>query len=289
MDLRFIKLRVAGADLLLLEELGEGRGLAGPALARAILDRRRGVGGLRLLSLARSEREFWLEVYDGRGSRELPAFDAALCAARWLLDTGRVGGEQIRLRRGRGEFLVDVLDGSSLGIALGPALDLPERRPLEPGQARERRMRIETREGSFEALPLALGAAGPSGGREEGEGGPKGPEAVVVFREGGGRGLRVRLRSSSGREPPPALPLRIISEGELQLGRPRNARLDAASQAALALGAAALLGRAADEALIRSGEDGLWARRNEAGGLYVAARPAYVFRGEYHFEEGSAP
>jgi hypothetical protein len=69
------------------------------------------------------------------------------------------------------------------------------------------------------------------------------------------------------------------------IGNPRDARVDTVSMAAMALGAASLLHLASNEAFVRSGDGGLWVRRNTEGSLYVAARPAYVFRGEFHLDE----
>ncbi len=292
MDLGFIKLRIAGSDLLLLEGIGDGRGRDRSALARSILHRRRGVGALRLAIISRAEKELWLEVYDRQGSREAALFDASLCAARWLLDSGLAESDSLRFRNGQGEIHVDVLDGSSLGLAVGPLLGLPDGEPLDPQGAGERRLHIESKGESFDALPVALRARGasarkaPSEGREEGESRPRGPEGVVFFHEGGQGPLRVRLAASrTSARPPAAVPTRIISEGSVGIGTPRDARVDTVSMAAMALGAASLLGRTAEEALVTSGDGGLWVRRNSAGGIYVAARPSYVYRGDFPFEE----
>ena len=84
-----------------------------------------------------------------------------------------------------------------------------------------------------------------------------------------------------------AIPTLCIGEAELRVGGAKDPRIDQVSMAAMALGAANLLGRVSEEALVRSGEGGLWVRRGPKG-LYVAARPSYVFRGEFHIdEEGS--
>lgn len=276
MDLAFIKLRVAGADLILAEGVGEGRVRGRPALAQAVLDRRRGVGGLRFVAVDRVERDFWIEVLDRDGSPATAPWDAALCATRWLLDSGRVGGDSIRFRRGGGEIVVDVLDGSSLGVSLGPLLALPDRAVYDGNLALARRLRIEAKAGSFDALPVAVDNPGEDG---------RGVEAVVFFKNGGADPLRVRLRRSSrGGPPPSAVPAAIISDAELRVGLPRDGRIDATSMAGMALGAASFLGRSDEEALVRSGDGGLWARRGAKDSIYVASRPAYVFRGDFHFE-----
>jgi len=289
MDLRFIKLRVAGSDLLLVEGVDgvgtDDRGVdvhSGPggdlaSLARSVLHRRRGVGALRFVTVARSEKDFRLDVYDREGENRVARFDAALCAARWLLDSGGAGGESLRFKSGEEDILVDILDGSFLGVSAGPLLGLPDRRPLDAELALERRMRIEAKGEAFDALPVALGARGA------------GIEGVVFFHEGGAGPLKVRLGSRRRNAiPPVAIPTRSVSEGEIGIGTPRDARVDSVSMAAMALGAANLLGRSGDDALVRSGDGALWARRNGAGSLYVAARPAYVFRGEFHIEDADS-
>ncbi|HUX36772.1 MAG TPA: hypothetical protein VMV44_02600 [Rectinemataceae bacterium] len=292
MDLGFIKLRIAGSDLLLLEGIGDGRGRDRSALARSILHRRRGVGALRLAVISRAEKDLWLEVYDRKGSRDAALFDASLCAARWLLDSGRAESDSLRFRNGLGEILVDVLDGSSLGLSTGPLLGLPDREILDREGAGERRLHIESKGESFDALPVALRAQGgpaqfpASGSRVEAGLQDQGPEGVVFFHEGGQGPLRVRLSGSrNSARPPAAVPTRIISEGSIGIGTPRDAMVDTVSMAAMALGAASLFGRTAEEALVASGDGGLWVRRNSAGGLYVAARPSYVFRGDFPVED----
>jgi len=293
MDFGFIKLRVGSADLLLLDGIGDGSGGRREEVARAILHRRRGVGGLRLASVARSEKDLWLEVYDRDGSRKVALFDAALCAARWLLDSGRAGSEELRFRTGSGEIRVDVLDGSSLGLSAGHLYGLPDRALLDGQLALERSLRVESKGERFEALPVALSATGEAAGsdeaggaRREGTARREGPEGVVFFHEGVGAPLRVKLSSRGrGKVPAVAIPALCLSEAEIVIGAPKGARVDTVSMAAMALGAAALLGRASDEAFVRSGRDGLWVRRESDGSLYVAARPAYVFRGDFPIDE----
>jgi hypothetical protein len=109
---------------------------------------------------------------------------------------------------------------------------------------------------------------------------------VVFFGAGSGKAPRARIGSStSGDRPPPALPVRLISRGELRIGGLSDPRLDTLSQAGLAFGAAFLTGHADAEALVRSGGGALWAEMSGPSAVYVAGRPEYVFRGEFHFDE----
>jgi len=293
MDLGFIKLRVCEADLILVDDL-EGSG-ARPGGARpdrdwaraalSLLDRRKGVGAQRLVAVSSSEGRVWLRVFGPAGAKSPAGADAALCAARWLLDSGRAGPGSLHLRFGLGEFVVDILDGSNLGLSLGPLADLATGLPLAREGAAERRALIEAGGERFEALPVALFRHPPR--RDGGEKTPPlGPRAVAVFCEGGTKALRAKVGASQGeRHPPEALPIRVPSRGELRLGASRDPGLDSSSRAALALGASVFLDHSDEEALVRSGGGLLWAELARDDSLYVAARPEYVFRGEFHVDD----
>jgi hypothetical protein len=287
MDIAFLKLRVCGSDLILVDastEEGRARDWSLPALE--MLDRRRGVGAQRLAVLSRAEESWWLAVHDSRGQRSPVLADAALCAVRWLLDSGRVGGDRVVLRHAWGESAVDVLDGSSLGLSLGPLLCIPERLVLDAELASERRSRIEAGGEVYEALPAGLAVDWQAARRESGAGAGRlldGASAVLLFSGDGSRRFTGRIGSRTrGLEAPSALPVRLVGPGELRLPPPRGGALDMASQAGLALGAAALLGKCDSEALVRSGDGALWASLGSRSSLYIAARPDYVFRGEFH-------
>jgi hypothetical protein len=45
------------------------------------------------------------------------------------------------------------------------------------------------------------------------------------------------------------------------------------------------MGYADREAMIRLGSGALWVEWTSSGSLYAAARPEYVYRGEFHWEE----
>src|SRR5512142_2794913 len=115
MELKFYKLRICDADLILVDDLeGDGRDRDWEAVARALLHRRRGAGAERLAVLARAERDIWLRVFRADGA-EAAAADAALCAARYLLDSGRSGSDRVRMRLSGAEtrtLTVDVLDSA---------------------------------------------------------------------------------------------------------------------------------------------------------------------------------
>lgn len=276
MDLRFYKLRSCDSDLLLIDDLeGGGRDRDWSAAARIMLDRRRGVGAERLAVLARSETRLWLRTFDKDGEASLSPFDAALCAARFLLDSGMSDSESTRLRLPGGELVVDNLDGTSLGIQLGQPRGLPDGSLLGPEEAGARTAVVEAGGESYEVL--ALGLQAPGG---------KGPEGVAIFHGGGSKTARARIGTASrGKEAPPAIPIHIVSREELWVDGPVGRGLDSASRAGLALAAATASGHAERGSLVRVRGGSLWVEWVEGSGLYVAARPEYVFRGEFHLDD----
>ncbi len=276
MDLRFYKLRSCDADLLLIDDLeGGGRDRDWSAAARIMLDRRRGVGADRLAVLARSESRLWLRTFGRDGEASSSPYDAALCAARFLLDSGRSDSDLTRLRVPGGEVEVDNLDGTNLGIQLGQPLGLPDGKVLDPEGAAARRAVVEAGGERFEVLPLGIQVPGG-----------RGPAGVAVFYEGGSKTARARISTAvRGKEAPPAIPVRLVSREELWVDGPLGKGLDSASRAVLALAAATAAGHAERGALVRVRGGGLWVEWIEDRGLYIAARPEYVFRGEFHLDD----
>jgi len=287
MDLRFYKLRVCDADLILVDDTaGDGRDRDWNAAARVLLDRRRGVGGDRLAVLARVEDSTWLRAFDPDGEPAACLSDAALCTARFLLDSGRGDEGGVRFRIPGGELSVDLLDAASLGIDLGSPRGLPGGEVLGQEAAAGRLSVIEASGERYEVLPLGLGSPAMKTGAAAGNG-LAGPGMVAVFYEGGASRARARIRGGKrGTAMPDTVPIRVVSREELRIELPaRRRRLDAASTAGLALAAAASAGRAERGVLVRLGRDALWVEWTETDRLYVACRPEYVFMGEFHLDE----
>jgi diaminopimelate epimerase len=276
MDLSFYKLRVCDADLLLVDDIaGDGRDRNWSAAARFLLDRRRGAGANRLAVIAKAESATWLRVFSADGDPSTCLFDAALCASRFLLDSGRSSSETVSFRVPGGELEVDVLDAASLGISLGEPRGLPDAEVLSLESASKRRSIIEAGGERYEVLPLGLHSDGG-----------KGPEAVVLFYEGGIKAAKARIRSSvKGAVAPTVLPLRLVSREEIWADAPHGASLDAAAISGIALAAAAAAGYAERGALVRLHGGELWTEWHEKSGIYTAARPEYVYRGEFHLDE----
>jgi diaminopimelate epimerase len=284
MDLSFYKLRVCDADLILVDDIsGGGRGRDWALAASKILNRRKGAGGDRLAVLAKAEEDVWLKVFRPNGEISLCVCDAALAAARYLLDSGQSGSESVRLRTAEGELSVDVLDAANLGLTLGPPRSLENGKILDLEGAAALRTLIEADGARYEALPLGLA---PRSAKADEEGERPRLGAVAVICDGGAVAARAQIRATvRGFEAPPPLPLRIVSRGELWVQAQRGEELDSAATAALALGAAAALGYADREVAVRLKGGALYAEWPDSGNLYVAARPEYVYRGEFHLDE----
>jgi len=284
MEVSFYKLRVCDADIILVDDIpAGGRVRDWATAAKKMLDRRRGAGGDRLAVLAKAEEAVWLKVFRPDGEASLCVYDAALASARYLLDSGRSGSESVRLRTSEGELAVDVLDAANLGLALGPPRSLENGRILDLEGAAALRTLIEAEGARYEALPLGLS---PRLSKAEPEAVKPRLGAVAVICDGGAVAARAQIRATvRGFEAPPPLPLRIISRGEIWVQAQRGEELDSASASALALGAAAALGYADREVAVRLRGGALYAEWADSGELYVAARPEYVYRGEFHLDE----
>jgi diaminopimelate epimerase len=276
MDLSFYKLRLCDSDLILIDDLsGGGKGRDWARAAREMLQRRRGVGADRFAVISKPEGEIWLRVFLANGE-EAPLADAALCAARYLLDSGRSSADSVTLRVSgidpSGGFLqVDVLDSASLGIALGPPLGMPGGEVLDAEAAGSRAASVETSGERFQVLPLRAGVPAA--------------DAAAVFANGGAARARARIGSSKKELSLSAVAVRVASRGELIVSAPTGGKLDSCAAAAVALAASAALGYSDREAVVRLGKGAMWAEWMEGGSLYAAGRPEYVYRGEYHLNE----
>ncbi|MGO8692969.1 MAG: hypothetical protein ACLQMF_04775 [Rectinemataceae bacterium] len=281
MELSFYKLRLCDSDLILVDDIdGGGRDRDWKSVARELLHRRRGAGADRLAVVARAERDIWLRVFRPDGESDAAA-DAALCAARYLLDSGRSASDRVRMRLSEADgrsLEVDVLDSASLGIALGPprrvAASGGEGEALSFAETGAQATSIETSGQRFLVLPLRTGIPGAEG--------------VAVFTDEGASRARARIAAPKRPQAPLPLPVNVVSRGELRivLSHARGG-LDSCAAAGLALAASAAVGYSDREAIVRMREGALWLEWGPTGSLYAAGRPEYVYRGEYHLiEEG---
>ena len=274
MDLSFYKLRLCDSDILLVDDLeGDGKGRNWALAARILLHRRRGAGADRLAVVSKPEGTLRLGVYRADGS-EGPYADAALCAARFILDSGRSGSEDVVMRCSGTELRVDVLDSASLGLSLGAPRGIPEGDALGAQEAAARATSIEASGERFQVVPLRTGIPGV--------------DLAAVFAEGGAAMARARISSSrrgSASPGPVVVAIRVASRGLLMVSAPSGGSHDCCAVASAALAASAAVGYADREAIVKMGSGGLWVEWIDAGSLYVAARPEYVYRGEFHLND----
>jgi diaminopimelate epimerase len=281
MELSFYKLRLCDSDIVLVDDLaGDGRDRDWESAARALLHRRRGAGADRLAVVSRPEEELWLRVFLADGEAG-PCADAALCAVRYLLDSGRCEAQGTSMRIPGGELRVDVLDSASLGIQMGPPRGLPDDLALTAAAAAARVTSIEAAGERFQVLPLRAGIPAV--------------DAAAVFADGGAARTRAHIASSRasaarkaagrGEDAPTVVAIRVASRGELFVSMPYGGALDCCASAAAALAASASLGYSELEAMVRIGSGALWVEWASSGSLYVAGRPEYVYRGEFHLGE----
>ncbi|MDP3179715.1 MAG: hypothetical protein Q8M76_17535, partial [Spirochaetaceae bacterium] len=118
-----------------------------------------------------------------------------------------------------------------------------------------------------------------------------GSDAAAVFADGGAARARARIAPSGGGAAS-AVVVRVASRGELYAHARIGPELDSCAAAGIALAAAAAAGYSDREALVRLGSGAIWIEWTQAGQLYAAARPEYVYRGEFHMDAatpGSSP
>jgi diaminopimelate epimerase len=99
MKLPFWKFSGAGNDFVLLAGLPRGRG--GPALARRLCDRRRGVGADGLLVVSRRGTRAAVSYWNADGSAAFCG-NGTRCAALWAAARGWTKGESFTLETARG-------------------------------------------------------------------------------------------------------------------------------------------------------------------------------------------
>lgn len=276
MEIRFYKLQVCGIDWLLLDRTGADPGPVPDFgnLARSLCRRRRGAGGMGVIALSRPEKDIWAESFDAAGNDVPLAPCAALCAARYLFDSGRGGRESLELRTREGPARVDVIDSTRFALNLGPALS-PSGSPLREGEADRAAAELDVEGRALSILPVRL--AGLTFAVVVAEGGLR--DALAPFEEA----VSAARRPDQPRMKWTPLAVRIDSRNSLAAA---GRTFDACAAAGAALAAAGAYGLADREAAVRLGGDAVFVNGDADDGLYAAARPAYVFSGEYWLETG---
>ncbi|MBP7000578.1 diaminopimelate epimerase [Amaricoccus sp.] len=128
-DLRFLKMHGLGNDFVVVDARGRADPVT-PALARALGDRRRGVGFDQLAVIrdagdgADAEIDFW----NADGSRAAACGNATRCVARLLM--AESGAEALRLRTGRGLLLAEAAGGGLIRVNMGAPQEAWDEIPL---------------------------------------------------------------------------------------------------------------------------------------------------------------
>ncbi len=99
MKIPFWKMSGAGNDFVLLSRKPRGR--SGAALARALCERRRGIGADGLVVMTRQSRGVRLDYWNADGSKAFCG-NGARCAALWASRRGWVKGKKFALQTNRG-------------------------------------------------------------------------------------------------------------------------------------------------------------------------------------------
>jgi diaminopimelate epimerase len=135
-NIDFIKLHSSGSDVIVIDADSLRSGSVDPvSLARAILKRRRGAGAdaLAIVDAApqsptkggqakgsRSQvRAASVKTYLPSGEAAHADADALICAARYLFDSGKAGGERFELSTPSGKRRIDVATAVDFTVSLG--------------------------------------------------------------------------------------------------------------------------------------------------------------------------
>ena len=145
--LRFVKMHGLGNDFVVIDARG-GDDPVTPALARALGDRRRGVGFDQLAVIRDAEGvDAAVDFWNSDGSRAAACGNATRCVARLLM--AETGARALDLRTGRGLLRAEDAGGGLVRVNMGPPQLAWDEVPL-------------AREVDLDALPLPgrPGAAG---------------------------------------------------------------------------------------------------------------------------------
>jgi diaminopimelate epimerase len=166
MNLHFLKLRVASDPWILVNRCGieaaddPAHRTNWQSAATLVCHPHKGASARGLVVVDGGEEPFRVRSWDADGqAQDLPPV-AALCAARWLFDTGRAAGETVTMAAPEGLMEIIVLDSRNFGLALGnPQVRTTERRALDrfsvaiPGKS----LQVRLHDGS---IPLRATLAG---------------------------------------------------------------------------------------------------------------------------------
>jgi diaminopimelate epimerase len=119
--IRFTKMHGQGNDFVVLDGVRQRLDI-GPDTARAIADRRRGVGCDQLLVVepARAaENDFRYRIFNADGGEVEQCGNGARCFARFVLDEGLTSKRSLRVETAAGVIVPQVLDSGKVTVDMG--------------------------------------------------------------------------------------------------------------------------------------------------------------------------
>ena len=159
MELSFYKLRLFRNDFVLVppnpkqtlpDEIAAN-------LARSILRRRTGVGAAGLILLdTDGQQAIQIRFYDASGSSLDPSGDALLCASRYLFDSGRTDGRNIRLATRSQVNEVSIVDSNQLELDIGTPIDPRTNLRVDPSPEADTLTHIEVDGKSYATMAVLL-------------------------------------------------------------------------------------------------------------------------------------
>ncbi len=272
-DWPFYKLHSLGTDAILMDHAELGPDEPRPTyetLARAILRRRRGVGASALVVLDETgDGTPRARVWNPAGEEVDDSFDALVCAARYLFDSGKADAENIVLQTRSGKRMLQVITSGDFRVNLGRPLESEGGPPLASVSAIRRTvLEAGTRRLSISSLAV-----------------PR-PHAVLFSVDG----RRVDLEAletalaGMGRKGAAyrALLARPISREAVMIHPSRRTGYDGVQASAAALAASAASGFTEREAAVIQGPGIRYADGDEeTGEISVTAGAEYVYEGRW--------
>ncbi len=150
--MRFTKMHGAGNDYVYVDTF-DGAVADGPALARRVSDRHKGIGSDGLILLAPPSRggaDVRMIMYNADGSRAQMCGNGIRCLARLARDRGRAAGDRVRVETDSGVRTVELVPGGArvdMGVPSFDPRSLPARFDLprvveHPVRVLDRELRI---------------------------------------------------------------------------------------------------------------------------------------------------
>jgi diaminopimelate epimerase len=157
--LRFSKMHGAGNDFVVLDLRG-GQPPPGPALARALGDRQKGVGCDQILTIEpprSADAVAAYRIWNSDGSAAIQCGNGARCVAAWLVRDGTARGDRFVVDSPSGSHAVESLGGGRFGVEMGVPRWVPAEIPLQGFVEAQDEYALELDGGSVRFAAVAVG------------------------------------------------------------------------------------------------------------------------------------